>query len=92
MKQRDKSYFDVHTWLRNTFGKASVCENIRCMKQPRKFDWALIKGKSYEKSRENFMTLCRSCHESYDKGDSFGMIFDKSKVKYDMIAEVGRFL
>jgi hypothetical protein len=30
------------------------------------FDWAKKEGKKYERNRDNFLRLCRSCHRRYD--------------------------
>ncbi len=75
--KEDVGYGAVHMWIRRTFGKANVCENPKCVyprknksrevtKYPKRFEWALIHGQKYEKKRENFISLCKSCHASYD--------------------------
>ena len=58
----------VHKWLDVHFGKPRRCEMKTCdgKTEMRWFDWALIKGKRYERKRKNFMRLCRSCHRRYD--------------------------
>lgn len=58
---------NIHQWLRNKFGSASVCEHKDCLGKSKWFDWALLKEKSYEKIRENFVQMCRSCHRKYDQ-------------------------
>lgn len=64
---RDKRHYEnVHRWLRYHYGKASTCENTECNGKSKAFQWALIKGKEYEKERDNFMMLCSSCHLKYD--------------------------
>ena len=71
------SYFAKHIWLKTHFGKASKCENPNCvyprknaagsiLKKPKRYDWALIRGREYEHKRENFIQLCPSCHKKYD--------------------------
>lgn len=73
----EASYFAFHQWLRTHFGNANKCENSTCfyprknaarsiVKAPKRFDWALIKGKEYDHKRENFIQLCPSCHKKYD--------------------------
>lgn len=57
------TYGIVHYWLRQNFGLPSQCD--KCGKE-KKCDWALIKGKKYERNRENFIKLCRRCHFRYD--------------------------
>ena len=78
-KGDDVGYDGIHRWLRRTFGKANKCENPKCVYprnsthrpikiilKPARFEWALIKGKSYERKRENYIMLCKSCHSYYD--------------------------
>lgn len=67
MKQPTNSeYVIIHRWLRESFGSANKCE--LCMQKDSKvYDWALKKGFEYEKKRDNFMQLCRSCHAKYDE-------------------------
>ena len=60
------SYRLIHNWLNTEFGKANKCENQNCTKKSNNYDYALIKGKSYERKKENFMQLCKSCHKKYD--------------------------
>ena len=71
------SYTAFHHWLAESFGKAKKCQNPKC-KYPRKnrasqitysparFEYALIKGKEHDHKRENYITLCASCHRKYD--------------------------
>ena len=59
-------YSTIHAWLVNIYGKASKCENIVCDEVCKIYDWALLKNKDYERNRENFIMLCRSCHLRYD--------------------------
>ncbi len=61
-------YGTIHSWIHRTFGLASRCENKRCPGKSKTFDWALIKGREYQRVFENFMELCRSCHVRYDRG------------------------
>lgn len=56
----------IHTWLRRKFGSANKCENPLCTGKSKYFHWSLIKGKLYERNRDNFQMLCASCHVSYD--------------------------
>ena len=62
-----EDYGNIHTWLKNNYGKASKCENKDCTyKSPKRYEWALIKGKQHKKDRDNYMQLCPSCHRKYD--------------------------
>ena len=64
------TYGIVHYWLRTNYGNANRCEGPKCNGKSKVFEWSLIKGKSYVRSRENFWQLCRSCHTKYDKQKS----------------------
>lgn len=60
-------YNGIHSWLNKVFGRANKCELHNCLGISKDFDWALIKGKKYERKRENFIRLCVSCHRHYDE-------------------------
>lgn len=59
-------YQAIHSWLRINFGRANKCENQDCNGQSKTFEWILIKGRIYERKRENFKMMCKSCHHRYD--------------------------
>jgi len=59
-------YDGMHHWLKTTFGKADKCENPDCKGKSKTFEWSLLKGKKYERRRENFWQLCVICHRIYD--------------------------
>lgn len=70
-------YRTLHYWLEFNFGKADRCENKDCiyprnsrrgilMIKPGGYDWAKLRDKEYERKRENFTRLCKSCHLLYD--------------------------
>ena len=61
------SYKGLHQWLTKTYGKPIECDNQNCLKKSNLYDWALLRGKKYEKKRENFVILCKSCHNTYDR-------------------------
>lgn len=70
-------YMGIHLWLRSRYGDADRCENrennilnFKCKRITNNYNWALIKGKKYERKRENFMMLCCSCHLKYDREKS----------------------
>lgn len=65
--QGDKvGYHGIHSWLKKYFGKANKCQNPSCEGKSKKFEWALIKGKNYERRAEYFWMLCVGCHKRYD--------------------------
>lgn len=55
-------YMGLHNWLRNNFIK-NKCEKCTSTKS---LQWSKLKGKGYERKRENFWVLCASCHKKYD--------------------------
>lgn len=77
-KGKKAGYVAIHTWLRTNFGKPTQCENKLCVYprknkggkliiKPKRFEYALKHGKNYEHNRTNFIILCTSCHQRYDK-------------------------
>ena len=56
-------YVGIHLWLRKHFKKTGNCG--QCTSAKRTY-WALLKGKNYERKRENFWELCAKCHVAYD--------------------------
>ncbi len=62
-------YIGIHYWLKKEYGIANKCEGNFCKGVSSRFEWALIKDKLYEKKRDNFIQLCRSCHASYDQSE-----------------------
>lgn len=59
-------YHGIHSWLKSRYGKANKCEDKNCGGKCKKYEWALIKGKTYKRNRKHFMELCVSCHKKYD--------------------------
>jgi hypothetical protein len=59
-------YWGIHKWLIKNYGKATKCSSAKCRKNSIHYEWALIKGKKYERKKENFIELCKSCHSIYD--------------------------
>lgn len=75
-----ENYFNIHTWLRINHGKASKCENENCThKTPKRYEWALIKGKEHKKNRNNYIQLCPSCHRKYDFTEQTRQNLSKAK-------------
>ena len=65
--KHESEYFRIHNWLSYHHGKANKCENEKCESvNPKRFEWALLKGKQYKKDRNNYIMLCPSCHRKYD--------------------------
>jgi len=57
---------NIHKWIRKNFGNASECTHCKTTTSKR-YEWALIHGKKYERNIDNFMPLCSKCHRNYDK-------------------------
>lgn len=68
-KKRDSlSYANCHNWLRRKHGRATRCDNPNCkIPNPQRFEWALLKGRTYSKNVEDYMQMCASCHRIYDE-------------------------
>lgn len=61
-------YASIHKWLRKSAGKAMKCTSSKCSGESNTFDWALKRGKKYERIITNFTQLCRPCHLRHDFG------------------------
>lgn len=59
-------YSSIHKWLRESYGKANHCSDINCNETCKTYEYALKKGKKYEKRLDNFICLCKKCHVRYD--------------------------
>ena len=59
-------YYRIHRWLKREFGAPKRCQSPLCPRKFNRFVWALKRGCEYEFKRENFITLCVSCHPRYD--------------------------
>jgi hypothetical protein len=80
-KGNNVCYRTLHYWLENNFGKAIKCENKSCNGKNKHYEWALKKGKPYEKKRDYFWQLCRSCHRKEDYKGNWKNKYSQSKVK-----------
>jgi hypothetical protein len=59
-------YPTIHRWLRIQFGHPDKCENPNCNGKSKNIQYALKKGCLHELKRQNYLTLCVSCHRIYD--------------------------
>ncbi len=67
MNKQDKNYNNCHAYISRHYGKATKCENLECSyKNPKRYEWALLKDKDYSKNIEDYIQLCPSCHRKYD--------------------------
>jgi hypothetical protein len=55
-------YLALHSWIKRHYGKAIKCEKCGKIKH---ITWANKTGQ-YRREREDWMTLCQSCHKLYD--------------------------
>lgn len=61
-------YQNCHRRLRKKYGKASKCEFIEtCNKKSKRYQWALKKGRVYSENPDDYIQLCASCHNYYDR-------------------------
>lgn len=68
-KGSEIKYFSLHTWMKRTYGLASICENNNT--HIGRFQWANISGK-YKRERKDFKMLCVSCHRLFDYEKKYG--------------------
>jgi hypothetical protein len=99
--RNDIGYGAYHSWLRLHHGKATKCENKLCVyprvdsygkveEKPRRYEWALIKGKVYSRSPEDYMQLCVSCHRRYDFTEEIRRKMSEARVKNPTLYWKGR--
>ena len=65
-KGDDVGYASLHEWISVNWGKAKQFD-CECGKQA--IDWANITN-IYDRVRENWKPMCRSCHKKFDKADT----------------------
>lgn len=81
MKLEENKYRNIHLWISYHYGKAIKCEAFSCLNtSPKRFEWALIKGKEYTKNINHFIQLCPSCHRKYDFTENLRKKFIESHV------------
>jgi hypothetical protein len=81
-KGDDIKYGAIHAWISLKYGRANRCENSNCKGICTTYDWALKHGMKYERRRDCFMQLCRSCHQYYDMTDELRLKLKLSHKKY----------
>lgn len=67
MPLNNGGYDAIHKWLNKHFGKARECLSTNCTKKSKMFHYALKSGLKHEHNRDNYLTLCASCHRLYDQ-------------------------
>jgi len=60
-------YVAFHSWLKKEYWSPKICEDIfwDC-RWAKRIEYALITGKTHDHNRDNYLTLCTSCHRRYD--------------------------
>jgi hypothetical protein len=71
------SYSALHYWLARQVGKAIYCSYDKKHTSTR-YHWANISGQ-YKRDVSDFMSLCPSCHNKYDKIAQRGWATRKEK-------------
>jgi len=59
------SYGAKHARIKRKFGKADKCENKTCLGISKRYEWANKSG-LYKPEKNDWMSLCTSCHRKYD--------------------------
>lgn len=67
-KEEKRIYLNIHQNIRRWHGKANKCENPDCESvKPKRYEWALKKGRTYSENINDYIQLCPSCHRKYDE-------------------------
>ena len=74
LKGEKVGYYGSHSWIQRNYGRARKCENkenelfkFLCSEKSKRFDWAFINKKGYERDKKLYIQLCHSCHLKYDR-------------------------
>ena len=84
MNGESTQYAAIHMYLNAHYVKVGTCEECG---QVRTTQWALIKGRSYSRRREDYRELCVRCHSQYDKG---GELSVSAKLTAAQVVEIRR--
>jgi hypothetical protein len=63
-KGDEAGYGAIHRYLRQHFPKSGICDECGQVKPT---EYALIKGRTYSRNREDYRELCKLCHNRYDQ-------------------------
>ena len=65
------NYRTLHKWLRKNYGKPKRCsfcnKEGKIINKKWNIEYALRKGKIYNRNIKNYIFLCHKCHKNYDK-------------------------
>lgn len=70
-KGEDVSYNSLHSWIRRSIGKALVCSSCGSSGGAKGCHWA-NKSYKYFRDTKDYISLCPSCHGTYDTGNRKG--------------------
>lgn len=62
----EAGYLAKHCRMYRTHGKASYCEAVECWGKSTKYEWANITSNYNTTSLDDWMQLCKSCHNRLD--------------------------
>ena len=65
-KSDEAGYSAIHKWMTYWFGKPDVCELCGENGKKHRVEWA-NKDHAYKRNKEDWLKLCRMCHEKYDR-------------------------
>lgn len=63
--KENAGYHAIHKWIQDVLGKPKICVFCRSTTEKR-YEWANLSGK-YLRDKKDFVRLCKSCHERFDK-------------------------
>ena len=54
MSITSREYVNIHLWIKKNYGKAIYCSNIKCLNKSKRYEWAKLEDREYEKNINNF--------------------------------------
>jgi len=64
------NYATIHSWNNSKYPKQNKCSHCYT-KTAKKYEWALLHGKSHSRGIDNYIELCKRCHIKYDKTEQW---------------------
>ena len=64
-KGQNAGYVSLHKWVAKKLGKPSKCAFCK-VTTAKRFEWA-NRSRKYKRDLKDWIRLCKSCHEKYDK-------------------------
>lgn len=69
-KGKKAGYFAIHMWLYKKLGQPNKCSNCNTTTAKR-FEWANI-SKKYKRDINDWIRLCKKCHQKFDNSTPKG--------------------